>query len=165
MHTVAGQDAAGLVVGVVLLEMVGKRLAQVAELRLRFLGDLAADVGILVEPGVEIVRAVVLLTDDAGRAENDASAGSVDLADDLLETSLEILLGGAAGGIFLAVPNVVDANVDNDEGGLLGEDIFFEAALEIGNLVAADTCADDFDAEVLVFFGQRLACVCVMRVT
>ena len=50
------------------------------------------------------------------------------------------------------MPDIIDADVDEDDGGLLGEDIFFEAFLEVGDLVAADAGAEDLDAEVGVLF-------------
>jgi hypothetical protein len=47
------------------------------------------------------------------------------------------------------VPDVVDADVDHDDGGLLVEDVLLEAGLEVGHLVAADARVDGRDAEAL----------------
>src|SRR5262249_18079373 len=129
-----------------------ERLAQIAQIDLRFPGDLAADFGVLVESSVEVVGAAGLLADDAGGAQDDAGARVLDLADDVLEALFEVLLGRAFLGVLLAVPDIVDADVDDDDGRLLGENVFLEASLQVRNAIAADAGADDGDVEIGVLF-------------
>jgi hypothetical protein len=54
------------------------------------------------------------------------------------------------------MPHVVDADVDDDEGRLLGQDVALEALLEVGDLVAADAGVEDLDAQVLAVLRQRV---------
>ena len=52
------------------------------------------------------------------------------------------------------MPDVVDADVDDDEGRLLVQDVFVEPGFEIGNAIAADPGADHFDLQIGIFFGK-----------
>src|SRR5262249_61783800 len=85
-----------------------------------------------------------------------AGAGGCDLADDFLEAGGEPVLGRAAGGVALAVPDVVDADVDDHERRLPGEDVALDALLQVGHLVAADAGAEARDVQVLVPVVQGL---------
>lgn len=54
------------------------------------------------------------------------------------------------------MPDVVDADENPDDRGLLREHVALEPALQVGHLVAADAGVDDLDAQLRLALGDRL---------
>ena len=54
------------------------------------------------------------------------------------------------------MPDVVDANVNDDDIGLAGEDVAVEPGEEVGHPVAGDSGADHLRGRGGDFFGERL---------
>jgi len=46
------------------------------------------------------------------------------------------------------MPHIVNSNVDENDGWFLGEDVFFQSFLQIGDLVAADSGTECFDPQI-----------------
>src|SRR5437879_1264206 len=85
VNAVRGQYTRGFVLRVVLLQVLNKSLAQIANRHLYLLRDLAAEVGVLIQFLVEWIRAVTLFADDAGRTEQHAAASLLALANDFAQ--------------------------------------------------------------------------------
>ena len=124
-------------------------------------GNLTADVGILIETFVVRVGAVRFFANHGGCAEDNSGANVVDLLNHVPEATLKILWCGA----FFAsgnhprmgpVPDVVDADVDEDDGGLFLQHVLVETLLAISNFMATDASADKFDVEIGVGLGDGL---------
>ena len=144
-----------------LFEVGDETLAKIEQLGAGFLGDLAADVRILVEPLVIGIGAIVFFTNDRGCAKDDPGANAVDFFNHVPEATLKSFGGGA----FFAsgnhprvgpVPDVVNANVDEDDGGLFLQHVLVETLLAISNFMATDASTDELDVEVRVGLGNGL---------
>ena len=144
-----------------LFEVGDETLAQVEQLGAGFLGDLAADVGILVEPLVIGIGAVGFFTNDSGCAKDDPGANAVDVFDHVPEATFKSFGRGA---FFTPgdhprvgpVPDVVNANIDKDDGGLFLQHVLIEASLAVRHFVATDTRTNELDVEVRVGLGNGL---------
>ena len=77
----------------------------------------------------------------------------------------EATLKSFGGGAFFAsgnhprvgpVPDVVNANVDEDDGGLFLQHVLVETLLAISNFMATDASTDQLDVEVRVGLGNGL---------
>ena len=79
---------------------------------------------------------------------------SWDALDHVLQAGLVLLLRRALRRVLFAVPDVVDADVDDHDGRLLRQHVLVQAGLQVGHLVAADAGADDFEVEVLVLLVE-----------
>ena len=144
-----------------LFEVGDETFAKIEQLGAGFLGDLAADVRILVEPLVIGIGAIVFFTNDRGCAKDDPGANSVDFFNHVPEATLKSFGGGA----FFAsgnhprvgpVPDVVDADVDEDDGGLFLQHVLVETLLAISNFMATDASTDKLDVEIGVGLGDGL---------
>ena len=144
-----------------LFEVGDETFAKIEQLGSGLLGDFAADVRILVEPLVIGIGAIVFFTNDRGSAKDDPGANTVDFFNHVPEATLKSFGGGA----FFAsgnhprvgpVPDVVNANVDEDDGGLFLQHVFVETLLAISNFMATDASTDQLDIEVRVGLGNGL---------
>ena len=144
-----------------LFEVGDETLAKIEQLGAGLLGDLAADVRILVEPLVIGIGAVVFFTNDRGCAEDDPGANAVDFFNHVPEATLKSFGCGA----FFAsgnhprvgpVPDVVNADVDEDDGGLFLQHVLVETLLAIRNFMATDASTDELDVEIGVGLGDGL---------
>ena len=145
-----------------LFEVGDETFAKIEQLGSGLLGDFAADVRILVEPLVIGIGAIVFFTNDRGSAKDDPGANTVDFFNHVPEATLKSFGGGA----FFAsgnhprvgpVPDVVNANVDEDDGGLFLQHVFVETLLAISNFMATDASTDQLDIEVRVGLGNDLS--------
>src|SRR5436190_15646768 len=91
------EDAVRLVVGVVLFPVRDERLAEIVERDLLRLRHLALDLRELLQLGVILVAAVVLLADAGERTLDDLDAGLLQAVDELLQAGLELLFAEPAG--------------------------------------------------------------------
>ena len=122
VHGVGGQDALGGILRIMLFQISNEALTQIDQLGAGFCGNLTADVGILIETFVVRVGAVRFFANHGGCAEDNSGANVVDLLNHVPEATLKVLWCGA----FFAsgnhprmgpVPDVVDADVDEDDAG------------------------------------------------
>ncbi len=90
--------------------------------------------------------------DDGRRANHHSSARLLAACHHILHPFLEFFRSGASLRIILAMPNVVDADIDDDERRLAAQHVLFQSALQIRHLIAADAGIEGLDAEVFVFF-------------
>ena len=72
MNPIVCQNAAGLVLEIVLFQVLNKGFAQVAERNFHLPGNFAADIRIFVKLGVEAVGPFFFLADDTGCAKDHA---------------------------------------------------------------------------------------------
>ena len=145
VNSVAREDALWFVVRVVLLEMIDECLAEVAQDHSGFGRNFATDGSVLFKHRVEVVGSVDLFADGARRAKNNRSALLTDLCDEISKTGFELVLWRAV--VTDAVPDIVDANVDEHDCWVLRKHITFQSLLQIRDLVAANACVDKLRAE------------------
>ena len=154
-----GREDPLLGVGLVVFGEVGSAgLAEIDERGLHVGSHAAGDVGVFIEHAVERIGAGLLLADHRRRAEHRLPPNAADLVDERPEPLLEFPFRRAAA--VLAVPDVVDPDVNDDDIGLAGEDVAVEPGKEVGHPVAGDPGADHFRGRGGRGRGERLAGEC-----
>ncbi len=157
VNAVACQDAFFFVVGVALRQVIDERFPQVAELHLSILCDLPANLGILVELCVRAIALAFFSPITVGvQSTTRAPPLSLIFSDDVFQTFFVLVLAGALRWVFLAVPHVVDADVNDHQRRLLCENVLIDPLLQVGYFVAADAGPDHFNVQVFVLFVQRV---------
>ena len=160
VDAVSSENSFGKVIGVVRFEVIDEGFAEVDHLAFGVGGDFATDRAVFVEHGVAFVGSIIFLTDDSCSAKNHSRTSGVDFRDDVLEAGFESFGGGAACHhsffVFLPMPDVVDADVDENDGRFFGDYVFFKSRLKVGNFIAADSGADDFNSKIWVRGGDRI---------
>jgi len=124
--------------------MVLKCLAKVAQPCLFGFRQSTGDVGILVELFIELVATIHLLTNNGGCCQNNPGTRSLNAIDNTSQSAFKPVGHGATCRIRFSMPNIVDANVNNNHGRFLRQHVAFKPLFQIRHLVATDPSAQYF---------------------
>src|SRR3984957_6227593 len=122
---------------------------------MKFLGQVTDHLGVGVEISVLLIGKVGFFTYNSGSAEEDADMSVEEFIDDRYIELLEFVDIRACAGEGL-MPNIVYADPDDDDVGVLCKDVIVHAQIEIVDFIAADAGAHELIIAGEIFLGQGL---------
>ncbi len=155
MDPVEGQDAGLFVTRVVLEFVVVEDLVEVDESAVEFLGQVTDDLGIGVKVSVLLIGKIGLFANDGRCAKEDADMSVEEFIDDRDVEFLEFvdIRAGAGQGLM---PDIVYADKNENDVGILCEDIVVHTEIKIVHFIAPDAGSCERIVIGKVFLGQGI---------